>query len=205
MGYLVILGLAALDFFEAVKVVTLRLRLRVTTLVPAPSALRACGTFTLMTSRSKTPQSRLRRASETWLALRLNARQDFRHLRCRFDAGRLALMGRAEQRAALRQPADEVLWRKRSFRTASDASHPAAPPPTLRGILRSLRLLRIARCPRWPTIDCSAASLLRNRRRSQPLSAAADIPFQGNSRPLRPRRRSSCCFSRLLALLSWRA
>lgn len=28
---------------------------------------------------------------------------------------------------------------------------------------------------------------------SQPLSAAADIPFQGNSRPLRPRRRSSCC------------
>ena len=27
MGYLVVLGLAALDFFEAVKVVTLRLRL----------------------------------------------------------------------------------------------------------------------------------------------------------------------------------
>ena len=106
MGYLVVLGLAALDFFKAVKVVTLRLRLRVTTLVPAPSALRACGTFTLMTPRSKTPQLRLRRASETWLALRLSARQDIRHLRWRCDGGSLALMGRAEQRAALRQPAD---------------------------------------------------------------------------------------------------
>ena len=48
MGYLVVHGFAALDFFEAVKVVTLRLRLRVTTLVPAPSALRACGTSTLL-------------------------------------------------------------------------------------------------------------------------------------------------------------
>ena len=41
MGCLFVLGLAALDFFEAVKVVTLRLRLCVTTLVRAPSALRA--------------------------------------------------------------------------------------------------------------------------------------------------------------------
>ena len=95
MGYLVVLGLDAVDFFEAVKVVTLRLRLRVTTLVPAPPALRACGTSTLLTPRSKTPQLRLRRASETWLALRLNARQDIRHLRWRCDDGRLALMGRA--------------------------------------------------------------------------------------------------------------
>ena len=86
------------------------------------------------------------------------------------------------------------------FRTASDASHPAASQPALRGILRSLRLLRTARCPgRRPTSDCCAASLLRNRRRSQPLSAAADIPFQGNPRPLRPRRRSSCCYSRWLS------
>ena len=44
--------------------------------------------------------------------------------------------------------------------------HPAAFPPTLQGILRSLRLLRTARCPRRPTSDCCAASLLRNRRRS---------------------------------------
>ena len=47
MGYLVVLGLAALDFFEAVKVVTLRLRLRVTTLVPAPSVngIQKCSVF----------------------------------------------------------------------------------------------------------------------------------------------------------------
>ena len=34
------------------------------------------------------------------------------------------------------------------FRTASAASRPAASPPTLLGILLSLRLLRIARVPR---------------------------------------------------------
>ena len=73
-------------------------------------------------------------------------------------------------------------------------SHPAAP-PALRCILRSLRLLRIARCPRRPTSGCCAASLLRNRRRSGPLPTAADIPFQGNPQPLRPRRRPLSCYA----------
>ena len=161
------------------------------------SALRACGTFTLLTPRSKTPQLRLRRASETWLALRLNARQDIRHLRWRCDGGRLALMGRAVSAGCLRQPADAVYG----------GSGASALPRPFHGLRRPLPPCVASfgacgscgppACPRWPTSDCSAASLLRNRRRSQPLSAAADIPFQGNPRPLRPRRRSSCSFSRL--------
>ncbi len=78
MGYLAVLGLAVLDFFEAVKVVTLRLRLSCHHLGSSPFGTSRLRDFHFMTPRSKTPQLRLRRTSETWLALRLNARQDIR-------------------------------------------------------------------------------------------------------------------------------
>ena len=99
------------------------------------SALRSQTRPCLLTPRSKTPQHRLRRASETWLALRLNARQDIRHLRCRCDAGRLALMGREEQRAALRQPSDEVMAEAElphclgCFASCGSPARPAVHPP----------------------------------------------------------------------------
>ena len=99
------------------------------------SALRSQTRPCLLTPRSKTPQSRLRRASETWLALRLNARQDIRHLRWRCDGGRLALMGREEQRAALRQPSDAVYGGSGlphclgRFTACGFPAHPAVHPP----------------------------------------------------------------------------
>ena len=53
MGYLGVLVLAAFVFFEAIKLVTYRLRLSCHHLVSAPSALRAYGTSTLSILRSK--------------------------------------------------------------------------------------------------------------------------------------------------------